>query len=227
MHKIFFFRISALALFAIITVSVFSQDFNVKQFEFSINGGALLPGKVQGSYESDYNPDSTVIIHNKVSPLIKFVADYNLTKRLSIGVNINYAKFIIDDILYKGESMKTGNEVSLGTWRGREHIIPLDDITMLETNASVKGRFFLLANKMVLKPCLYLGYRKTFSTSPDARDAGMVLNYNIECQYYFNDRYFAMADFGIISQPYGGIEHVANVRSFGVPYFTLGIGFSI
>ena len=220
------FIISKLILFILIPFSIFSQNLKDKKFEFSVTGGTLLPGKVQGSYESDYNPDSTVTITNKVSPLVKFVTDYNITSRLSVGINLNYAKFNINDILYKGESMKTGNEVNLGYWDDREHIIPLDDIKMLETNVSVKGRF-ILTNNMVIKPCLYLGYRKTFSSSPDAREKGMVLNYNVEYQYYFKARHFISADFGIFSQPYGGISHVAHIRSFGVPYFTIGYGFSI
>ena len=218
--------ISKLILFTLIPFSIFSQDLKDKKIEFSITGGALLPGKVQGSYESDYNPDSTVTITNKVSPLIKFVTDYNILPYLSVGINVNYAKFNINDILYKDESMKEGNEVSLGYWDDREHIIPLDDIKMLETNVSVKGRF-ILTDKMVIKPCVYLGYRKTFSSSPDAREKGMVLNYNVEYQYYLKARHFITADLGIFSQPYGGVTHVAHVRSFGVPYITIGYGFSI
>ncbi|MDF1551050.1 MAG: hypothetical protein P1P88_24730 [Bacteroidales bacterium] len=219
-------RTGLLILYALISFSIYSQDLKDKRLEIYISGGALLSGKVQGSYEADYNPDSTVTIKNKVSPLIRLVADYQLTPKLSVGINMNYAKFNIKDILYKGESMKTGNEVSLGVWDGREHIIPLDDIKMLELNTSIKWRFFL-NEKMVLKPCLYLGYRKTFSGSPDAREKGMVLNYNVEYQYYIKAKYFIMADFGIISQPYGGVSHVAHVRSFGVPYFSVGYGISL
>jgi len=219
-------RISELIMLLLVPFSIYSQNLQDKKIEFSISGGALLPGKVQGPYESDYNPDSTVTIKNKVSPLIKIVADYNLTQKLSFGLNINYAKFNIRDIFYKGESMKTGNEVNLGTWGGRERIIPLDDIKMLEINGSIKWRFFL-TEKMVLKPCLYLGYRKTFSGSPDAREKGMVLNFSFEYQYYFKAKHFILADFGIISQPYGGISHVAHVRSFGIPYFSVGYGMSL
>ena len=200
MNKKIQIRINILILFTLIPFSIFSQDLKDKKFEVSVTGGVLLPGNVQGSYDEDYHPDSTVTIKNKISPFLKFNADYNIISNLSIGVNINYAKFNINDILYKGESMKTGNEVSLGYWDDREHIIPLDDINMLETNASVKRRFILTDN-MVIKPCLYLGYRKTFSSSPDAREEGMVLNYNVEYQYYFKAKHFLTADFGIISQP--------------------------
>ena len=121
--------------------------------------------------------------------------------------------------------MKNGNEVNIGTWDGREHIIPLDDIKMPELNASIKGRFFLSDN-MALKPCLYIGYRKTFSSSPDAEETGVVLNYNVEYQYYIQKLFF-LVDLGFFSQPYGGVEHVGYVRSSGVPYFTVGIGYSL
>lgn len=226
MKKKLHFIISKLILFTLIPVSIFSQDLKDKKFEFSISGGALLPGKVEASFHSDFDPDSTVEIRNKISPLIKLVADYNLTSKFSIGLNINFAKFNIDDILYKDQSMKTGTEVNLGTWDGREHIIPLDDIKMLEINGSVKWRFILTDN-MVLKPCLYIGFRKTFSSSPDAEEKGVVLNYNVEYQYYIGVKYFLLADFGFISQPYGGVDHLGYVRSSGVPYFTLGFGISI
>ena len=217
--------ICKLILFLFIPFSIYSQNLQNKKVEFSISGGAMLPGKVQGSYEADYNPDSTVTIENKISPLIKVVLDYQIMSKFSVGLNLNYAKFNIRDIFYKDKSMKNGNEVSLGFWDGREHIIPLDDIKMLELNGSLKWRF-ILSEKMVLKPCLYLGYRKTFSGSPDAREKGMVLNYNVEYQYYLKANHLIMADFGIISQPYGGVSHVAHVRSFGIAYFSVGYGIS-
>ncbi len=208
------------------TMSAYSQDLSNKKLEISINGGALLSGKVEGSYHINFEPDSTIEIRNKVSPLIKIVADYNLTSRFSIGLNINYAKFNIDDILYKGKSIKKGDEVYLGTWDGRKHIIPFDDIKMFEINASVKWRF-IFNNNMVLKPCLYIGFRKTFSSSLDAEEKGVVINYNAEYQYYLTHKYFLIADFGFISQPYGGVEDVGYVRSSGVSYFTLGLGIAL
>jgi len=216
---------SVLIIFTMLPISIFSQNLEINKFEFSINGGSLLPGNVKGSYHSDFEPDSTVTIKNRISPLIKIIADYNLNSKYSVGLNVNYAKFNIDDILYKDNSIKNGNKVNLGFWDGREHIIPFDDIKMFEINASIKRRF-IFAENMVLKPSLYIGFRKTFSSSPDAEEKGVVLNYNVEYQYYIRDL-FLSADLGFLSQPYGGVDHVGYVRSLGEPYFTFGVGVSI
>ena len=185
----------------------------------------MLPGNVQCSYHLGFDPDSTVTIKNKLSPLIKIVADYNFHPKYSVGLNINYVKFNINDILYKDKSIKSGNEVNLGTWDGREHIIPFDDIKMLEINISVKRRWFLTDN-MVLKPSIYIGFRKTYSSRPDAKEKGVVLNYNFEYQYCIKKMYLS-ADLGFISQPYGGVEHVGYIRSLGVPCLSLGFGYSL
>jgi hypothetical protein len=220
-----FILTSLTILLILLPISMFSQSLEDNKIEFSINGGVLLPGRVKGSYHSDFNPDSTITIKNKISPLLKIVADYNLSPKFSLGLNINYAKFNINDVLYKDNSIKSGNEVNIGTWDGREHIIPFDDIKMLEINGSIKRRFILNDN-MVLKPSLYIGFRKTFSSSPDAEEKGVVLNYCIEYQYYIQN-IFLSADIGFVSQPYGGVEHVGYVRTIGVPYIGIGVGISL
>jgi hypothetical protein len=204
----------------------YSQNPENKKFEFSIGSGALLPGNVQAAYELDFDPDNTVSIKNKISPMMKIIFDYNIRSKFSVGLNINYAKFNINDILYKEESMKVGNEVSLGVWDGSEHIIPLDDIKMVEINTSIKWRI-LLTEKMTLKACLYLGYRRTFSGSPDARENGVVLNYNVEYLYFVMQKYFLIGDLGFMAQPFGGVENVGYVRTIGVPYFNLGLGIKL
>ncbi len=206
-----------------IGVLAYSQKTGTSSVEFSVSAGTILPGKVKASYESYFPDDQTVDIENKVSPLLKLVADYPLIYNLTVGVNVNLAKFHISDILFDGESMKEGNEVYLGTWHNREHTIVLDDIKMLETNLSVKWKFRLTDN-MVLKPCLYAGYRRTFSSSPDGEEQGMVLNYNVEYQYYLSASECLIVELGMLAQPYGGVEHVGYVRTPGVPYGTIGLG---
>jgi len=211
----------------LLNIISYAQTLKKNKVDISLSGGALLPANnVQGSYESNFPDEETVDIKNKACPLIKATFDYNIQTNLSFGANINYASFIIGDILFEEESIKDGNEVYLGTWDGREHVIPLDDIRMLEFNASVKGRFILNEN-MLIKPCLYFGFRKTFSSSIDAEETGVVLNYNVEYLYYFTGQFFILADVGFFSQPYGGVDNGGYVRAFGVPYFTVGGGFSL
>ncbi len=225
MYKLKYF-FSAL-LYCLPLLATNAQSLEDNKVDINLSAGTLLPSKnVQGSYESNFPDEETVDIKNKACPLLKATADYNILPSFSVGININYAKFIIDDILFEGESIKDGNEVYLGTWDGREHIIPLDDIHMLEFNASVKGRFILNEN-MLIKPSLYIGYRKTFSSSIDAEETGVVLNYNVEYLYYLTPQFCLLADIGFFSQPYGGVENVGYVRAFGVPYFTIGGGFSL
>jgi hypothetical protein len=224
--KITYLKIAKLILLLFICVSVHSQEQKENKYEFSISGGCLLSGKVQGSYESDFNPDNTITIKNSASPMGRIVFDYYLKPKFSVGANINFEKFNIADVLYKGESLDLGNEMNLGTWDGREHVINLNDIKVLELNVSAKWRW-ALNERIFLKPCIYIGYRRSFSSSLDAREDGMVLNYNIECQYYIIGKHFITADLGIFSQPVGGVKDVAWVRSFGVPYVSVGYGFSI
>ncbi len=201
---------------------VHAQNKQEKHF-YSISAGGLLAGNVMASYEIDFPANETVDIKNSFSPLIKIEYDYIVQKKLSIGANLNFAKFNISDILFEGESIKTGNEVNLGTWDEREHVIPLDDIKMLELNGSIKYHFVLNPN-MKLKTCLYLGYRRTFSSSQDAREQGVVLNYNATLQYQIKPGKYILSDLGFFAQPYGGVEHVGYVKSFGVPYFSIGFG---
>ncbi|MBN1596979.1 MAG: hypothetical protein JW894_01690 [Bacteroidales bacterium] len=219
-------KIQKCSLILILSIFVFifvgAQDSGTKN-EISVSGGAILPGNVKASYESYYPDDETVDIKNAVSPLIKIVFDYRLKEHLSIGGNLNIAKFNIKDILFEGSSIADGNEVNLGYWDGREHVINLDDIKMMEINGSIKG-ILLLSENMVLKPCLYLGYRRTFSSSQGGREQGVVINYNAEFQYYFKPDYFLLADMGFIAQPYDGVHDVGYVRTLGVPYITLGVG---
>ncbi len=217
----------AIVLCCFSTYIMHAQSLEHNKTDITLSVGALLPASnVQGSYESDFPDDETVDIKNSVCPLMKVAFDYNILPSFSIGANINYASFVIEDILYEDESIKDGNEVNLGIWDGREHVIPLDDIRMLELNTSFKGRLILNDN-MLIKPSLYIGYRKTFSSSIDAEEKGVVLNYNIEYLYYFTGQFCLLADIGFFSQPYGGVDHVGYVRAFGVPYFTIGGGFSL
>ena len=60
--------LSLLLLFALLPLTIFSQDIKDNKFEFSISEGALIPGNVEASFHSDFNPDSTVQIKNKISP---------------------------------------------------------------------------------------------------------------------------------------------------------------
>lgn len=219
-------KISSIVILLLFAFSVYAQETNDKKLSFAIGAGCFFKGKVQGSYEIDYPADQTVTIKNSLSPLLKINADYKIHPKFSIGGNINFAKFTIDDIIFDDESLKLGNEVSLGFWDGREHIIVLDDIKLLEINGSVKY-LWQINEKIILKPCLYLGYRRSFSSSKDGREDGIVLNYNFEFQYNITSKHFIIAEFGCFSQPFGGVRDVAYVRSFGVPYLSIGYGFSI
>jgi len=220
-----FYKILKLVLFIFVPMSVCSQEVQDNKYDISLSIGSFFTGKVQGSYRINFDPDYTVTIKNSASPMLKFVFDYNLNPKFSLGTNINFEKFNIKDIIYKGESMKFGNEVSLGVWDGREHVIILDDIKVLELNLSAKWKFALNQN-LFIKPCIYIGYRRSFSSSIDARESGMVLNLNAEFQYYIKGQHFVTADLGFFTQPYGGVDDLAWVRSFGVPYMSVGYGFS-
>lgn len=216
-----------LVLLLILTQKILiAQTLGENKIEFSASGGFFFPGNVQGSYESDFPPDLSVTVRNSLSPLLKLTGDYFLTSNFSVGLNLNYAAYYISDILYKDQSLKFGNEVNLGRWDGIDHIIKLDDISMLEINSSFKWRF-ILNERMVLRPALYVGYRQTFSESPWSRERGVVINYNLEYQFFFTDQLFALADLGFFSQAYGGVKHIGYLRTLGVPYFTLGIGMAI
>ena len=213
----------------LLPVMLLAQQPAKKTIEYSLSFGSILPGTVKGSYEDDYPDDETADVKNEICPMLKGSFDYYLVPFFSLGAGINYAAFRIKDVLWveDGRSLIDDNDkVNLGTWDGREHIIPLTGISNLELTLSAKYRY-VVNDQLVFKGCLYLGYRRTFSDSQDARNEGMVLNYNIEGQYYITDKCFLQGDLGIISQPYGGIHHVAHVRTFGIPYLSVGVGMGL
>ena len=99
-------------------------------------------------------------------------------------------------------------------------------IHMGEIDGALKARFFVSPD-FCIKPGLALGFRKTFSTEPDAREMGLCFEGNIEGQYHFSEKYFLLADFGFFTQPYGGVQDVAYVRAGPVFYTNIGIGISL
>ena len=175
-----------------------------QSFDFNFTVGTLFPGKVQASFHSYYPDDETFDFDIKQTFVLKMGADYNISKYLSIGLNLNYVPINIsdDDFRYLG--------------------VEPASIHMTEINGVIKGRLRATEN-VFFKPYVALGYRHTFSSENDAREHGFCLNSGIETLYYFNQKYFISCDLGFFSQPYGGVIDVAHIRA--KPIFFAGIGF--
>ena len=190
-------------LFASSSVSAQNQT-----FDFNLTVGSLFSGKVQASYELDFDPSYTVDFNIQQTLVMKATADYNLFKYFSIGAAFHYVPIkISDEDIYQ-----------LGIERTNIH--------MTEIDAVIKGRL-PAAEKLLFKPYVALGYRHTFSKLEDAREHGFCLNGGIETLYYFNQKYFISCDLGFFSQPYGGVVDLAYIRAAPIFFAGIGIGFSI
>jgi len=174
--------------------------------DFSFTIGTVFPGKIQAAWHSDFKPNETFDFKNAQCLLIKMSADRYLLPGLSIGVCMNYVPIKIQDVN------------SLG----------IEDVTihMGEIDGTLKGRF-QVSKAVVLKPGVALGYRRTFSSEPNARESGFCLNAGVECQYHFGEKYFLLGDLGFFTQPYGGVVDVVYVRAGPVFYAAIGFGFSL
>jgi hypothetical protein len=184
--------------------TVLAQNRSISSFDFNLTAGTIFPGKVQASYDRNFDSFLTVDFNIRQALLIKASADYNLWKYLSIGVALNYVPIKISD-----------NDF-------RELGIEPTNIHMSEIDGVVKGRLWA-ADNLLFKPYAAIGYRHTFSNLKDAREHGFCLNGGIETLLYFNPKYFISCDLGFFSQPYGGVIDVAHIRA--APIFFAGIGF--
>jgi hypothetical protein len=201
-----------LAMFLLsLAASAQAIDWEKKNLDFSISGGILCPGEIQGSYYSSFDDADTLTFRSQPLFLMRGIVDYFFIPNLGISGNINYASIAME------------KDIDFGHWDGRDHIVPKGSIPMLEFNSGLKARFFI-TDQFAFKPALYFGFRKTFSSNPDASEMGIALNGSAEFQYYFNETFNIFWDWGFLSQPYGGIEGVAYIRASPILYFNIGFG---
>ena len=177
-------------------------------FDFSLTAGTLFSGKVQASYDRKFDPFLTVDFNIQQALMIKSTVDYNLWKYFSIGTALSYVPITISDDDFR----------ELGIERTNIHMTEIDGL--------IKGRF-RLAEKLLLKPYLALGYRHTFSKLNEAREHGFCLNGGLETLYYFNQKYFISCDLGFLSQPYGGVIDEVYIRAAPIFFAGIGIGISL
>jgi hypothetical protein len=183
-----------------------SQTDNTSKLDVNLSAGTVFPGKIEAAWHLDFKPGETVTFHNAHCMLIKASADYALLKNISVGFCSNYVPIQIQNTQKLGISDKT--------------------IHMCEIDGTLKYRLFL-TNNVLIRPGISFGYRHTFSEEPDARENGVCLNMGTDCVFNFGDKYFLLGDFGVFTQPFGGVADVAYVRTWSVFYTNIGFGFRL
>jgi hypothetical protein len=195
-----------LSVFCLTCSPLFSQTSNETRFDIGFSAGVVLPGTIKAADHSDFKPDETVSFKNASCLLLKGSADYYLTKLISGGINLQYVPIKVDD----------------------NNGLGINDITihMAEIDGTIKARF-QVGQSFYVKPGVALGFRKTFSKEPNAREKGLCLNLSVECQYFLSEKYYLLTDFGFFAQPYGGVQDIAYVKAGPIFYVNIGFGFSI
>lgn len=182
--------------------------------DVSLSMGVALPGVVQASEDQTFSSGGTASFTTRVSPMARLSATWWPAPRLAwIGptLSVHYAAIFLPD------------PVNIGFWDGRDHEIPADGIHFIQVEGGVRGRFFL-ADTWSVDPAISLGYCRTFSSSPDARDSGMTVNIAADLRWRL-PRYQLIATLGLMMQAYGGVEGIAWVRSDPIVYTAIGAGF--
>ena len=178
--------------------------------DVSLSAAVALPGIVQASWDESFAPGETVSFLSRVSPALKLVADWFPLPRLGPTLALHYAALLLPQ------------DIDLGYWDGRQHVLPRSGIHFTEVEAGIKYRHPVLS-RGTLEPAVCLGYCHTFSTSVDARDNGLILDLLVEAKMHLRKGH-VVATVGFMSQLFGGVEGIAWVRSYPVPYLCLGGG---
>lgn len=189
-------------------------DLQQKHVDVSIAVGAALPGVIQASWYEEFDPGSTASFRTRLSPVARLSLTWWPFPKLAWvapTVSAHYAALFLP------------SPVDLGYWDGRGHLIPDDGIHFLEVEAGVRGRFFL-SDSVTLDPAVSLGYCATFSSSPDARNGGMILNVAADARFW-RAGWQPLATIGLMMQVLGGVTDIAYVRSYPVVYAAVGAGF--
>lgn len=205
----------ALVLFILVLPSwAGGLDLRQKHVDVSIAAGAALPGVIQASWYEDFDPGYTGSFVTQLSPAARLSLTWWPFPELAWvapTVSAHYAALFLPF------------PVDLGYWDGRGHVIPDDGIHFVQIEGGVRLRFFL-AEALTLDPAVSLGYCATFSTSPDARDAGMTVDVAADLRWW-RPGWQPLATLGVMMQVYGGVTDIAWVRSYPVVYAAVGVGF--
>ena len=199
--------ITKITLMIVLTAAVLPADSNL---DAAVSVAAVFPGIVEASLFKGFEPESTVQFSNRISPALKLTAEYYILPQLGPCFAVHYAPLNFKEDIY------------LGYWDGRDHIIPGTNNHFIEVEAGIKYRIFL-QNPWTLEPGLCLGYGHLFSDSEDARNNGFIVDCTAELQRQM-DGYHLLATAGFMAQLYGGVEGIAYVRSYPVLYLAAGIG---
>jgi hypothetical protein len=189
-------------------------DLQEKHVDISLAAGVALPGVIEASWYDDFDPAYTASFTTQFSPMARISVTWWPDPRLAWvapTLSVHYAALFLPD------------PVNIGYWDGRDHWIPADGIHFAEVEAGVRMRFFL-SDAWTVDPAISLGYCRTFSSSPDARDSGMTLNAAADFRWW-RPGWQPTATVGLMMQAYGGVEDIAWVRSYPVVYAAVGVGF--
>ncbi len=205
-NKVIYFTVAMLAVCS----SIFPQA-GLKPLELSSSVGIVFPGKIEGSYESDFPNDKTESFKNESLLLLRVCGEYYLHTMAAVAANIYAASIVLEE------------EIDLGAWDGQHHVIPKEGIYMAEIVLGPKVRY-AFTPRIIAKAGIYFGYRQTFSSDADARNRGFAFDGNMELSYRVGRNLKALVELGFLSQPYGGIIDVAYIRSGLVMYASVGVG---
>ncbi len=194
----------------LLPVLVMSEELRDQRFDLSLSAAVALPGLIEASLEEGFPEESSLLFLSRVSPAVKLVAEYYLIPWLAPSIAVHYAALFLPQ------------DIDLGYWDDRQHIIPRNDIHFTEVEAGIKYRVFA-GGAWTVEPGLYFGYCHTFSSSLDARNNGFIMDVATEIQRHFR-RYHLVSTVGFMMQWYGGVKDLAYIRSYPVVYAALGVG---
>jgi len=179
-------------------------------WSFGSSAGILLPGIIRGSFSRDFNPDESGSFQSNPTFLAKVNADYNVCKYFGLTTCVFFAPLWLPE------------KIDLGEWDGRDHTVPSTGIMMFDFDAGLTTSIQTRKN-ISINPSVYAGFRQTFSSSPDARNSGVALDFDLAMMLHISNMRFWSINLGFISQPYGGVTDIAWVR--GGPIFYINTGF--
>jgi len=184
-----------------------------RPLDFSVSAGAALPGRIEASWYDDFDPDYTEPFFSTVSPLVRASVTWWPDQRLAPvapTIALHYGLLLLPE------------PYNAGFWDDRDHWIPDDGIHFVEVEGGVRLRW-ATGGSLTVDPAVSLGYCRTFSTSIDARDSGMILDVSVDLRWW-RARWQPLATIGFMVQVYGGVEDIVWVRSDPVVYAALGAG---
>lgn len=181
-------------------------------FDLSLSVAAAFPGAIAASFEKGFPPEQTVVFFSSFSPGLKLVADYYppAIPWLAPSIAFHYAPLLLVE------------DIDLGYWDGRDHVVPKHGIHFVEIEGGIKYRAFF-GESWTAEPGLYFGYCHTFSSSPDAVNNGFIIDVNTEIQRHYRE-FHVVFTLGFMTQRYGGVKDLAYIRSLPVGYLAAGLG---